>query len=321
MKDENNLHLRLSSSCSVALTGATGFIGQYVSAALLDRGWRVRALARPGKADRLPAGPNVEIQPGTLEDPEALRDLVRGCAAVVHLAGAIRGAGYRDFAAVNVAGTERLLDACLREVPLARFVHISSLAAREPRLSWYARSKHAGELLVADSGMTYDGLRPPAVYGPEDPAMAPVWRNLARGRLFRVAPRHARFSLLHAHDLGEAICRLLEAEAPANAMLEIHDGRRGGYGYPDLAGVAAERRRRKVRVLPVPAPLLHAAAGINLAIARLSGRMPLLIPGKVRELTHPDWVCDNAALERHLEWTPEIRLEDSLDTLPGWAAK
>lgn len=317
MSDERGVSFSHSSS-SIALTGGTGFIGRYVTAALLERGWRVRTLIRPGKTDRFSGASNLEVQPGTLEDADALRKLVRGCGAVVHLAGAIRGRSYRDFSAVNVTGTERLLDACGHGAPLARFVHISSLAAREPRLSWYARSKHAGELLVAGCGLPFSGLRPPPVYGPEDPALAPIWRNLARGWLFRPGPPGARFSMLHASDLAEAVCRLLESGTPASAMLEIHDGRPGGYSYPELAGLAAGKRGSKVRVLPVPAWLMHAAASLSTTTASLTGRTPILTPGKVRELTHPDWVCDNGALERHLGWAPATRLEQSLKTLPGW---
>lgn len=319
MKDEKHSHLVQPSSRSVALTGATGFIGQYVCAALLDRGWRVRALVRAGKTHPFSAEPNLEIQPGTLEDPEALRALVHGCEAIVHLAGAIRGRNYEEFAAVNVSGTRNLLDACLGVAPLARLVHISSLAAREPALSWYARSKRAAENLIAESGMGYSGLRPPAVYGPEDPAMAPLWRSLARGWLLRAGPSDARFSLLHARDLAEAVCRLLEASEPAMALFEIDDGFPGGYRYRDIADLAAQLSGRRVRILPVPPSLLRAVANCNLAAARLTGRRPLLIPGKIRELTYPDWVCDNSTLDEHLCWTPQIRLEDCLGSLPGFA--
>ncbi|MCW5745648.1 MAG: NAD(P)H-binding protein, partial [Alphaproteobacteria bacterium] len=74
----------------VAVTGASGFIGQHLTATLAARGIRQRLLVR-----RLPKLPladaaAIELVTGDLADPAALRRLVRGAGAVIHLAGAIK---------------------------------------------------------------------------------------------------------------------------------------------------------------------------------------------------------------------------------------
>jgi nucleoside-diphosphate-sugar epimerase len=67
--------------------------------------------------------------------------------------------------------------------------------------------------------------------------------------------------------------------------------------------------RKPVRQVKVPIGGLKAAARANLILARTFGYAPMLTPGKVRELTHLDWVCDDAALRRATGWAPRFLLE------------
>src|ERR1700704_1471781 len=88
---------------SVAVTGATGFIGQHVTADLIERGVDVRAVVRPESTHRVTGGATVVRAP--LES-DALREAFAGVDAVVHLAGVINALDETVYAAVNVAGTE-----------------------------------------------------------------------------------------------------------------------------------------------------------------------------------------------------------------------
>jgi hypothetical protein len=53
-------------------------------------------------------------------------------------------------------------------------------------------------------------------------------------------------------------------------------------------------------------------AGVNLRLSRLLRYPPMLTPGKVREVLHPDWICNNEPVCRALAWEPRIRLADAL---------
>lgn len=304
---------------TVALTGASGFVGSALLARLLAAGYRVRALSRsPG---RCPRHDHLTEVVGSLETPPALSDLVSGSACVVHLAAVIAGRNRRDFDRVNAVGTRRLIEAMEHVNPGCRLIHVSSLAARMPQLSHYARSKRAAEQLVESSRLDWMILRPPAVYGPADPALAPLWRALASGWLIQVGPSQARFSLLHVEDLGEAILALLTQPWPSRRIACLDDGRDGGYCWADLSTLAAKLRGRRVQTLRLPGSMLAMAASANLFASRLTGRQPLLTPGKVRELTHPDWVCgDNAALVLP-DWRPKRQLDSALTELPGWSKR
>ncbi len=293
----------------VALTGATGFIGGALCQPLAQAGWRVRALVRQNRGDTL-AG-KIEWIRGDLNDVAALHQLMANADAVIHCAGAVRGRSLEAFERINVHGSERLLRTAQAESHCARFLFISSLAAREPTLSWYATSKrHAEEVLQQQSGaLALTIFRPTAVYGPGDRELSPLFRLLRLGWLPVPGNQQARLTLLHVHDLITAVLRWLDSSFPATGTFELHDGRTGGYSWQTIAAIAARVQGRPVRLLHLPPTGLNLAAAVNLHLARWLGYQPMLTPGKLRELRHPDWICDNGALAAALDWRPSIDLE------------
>ncbi len=305
----------------LALTGATGFIGGALALRLQTQGWEVRALVRPNaRRRRLPEG--VIQVPGSLEDPASLQRLVQGVDAVVHCAGAVRGRTPVDFGRPNVAGVSRLAQTAARQDRPPRFLSVSSLAAREPGLSPYAASKRAGEsaLAAAAGSMPWLALRPPAVYGPGDRELLPLFRLMRRGVAPLLGTRHARLSLLYVDDLVEAVLRWLSLGQCERGVLELHDGRPGGYRWDDVVEVGAALRGKALVRLSVPTLPLRVAAAVNLSAARLLGYAPMLTPGKLRELRHPDWVCDNAAITRVTGWKPRVGFTDGLRRTLDWPA-
>lgn len=307
-------------SRTIALTGATGFIGSTLACRLEDAGWQLRVLVRSRSARVRLAGIAVQWIEGNLEDIESLCRLVRGAYAVVHCAGAVRGASHADFNRVNVAGVARLVQAAIKEYPLPRFLLISSLAAREPHLSPYAASKRQGEeVLVAGAGeMSWAALRPAAVYGPGDRELLPLFRWMRRGIAPVLGPERARFSLLYVDDLAEAVLRWLDCRKCEPSTFELYDGHAGGYTWDDVVGTAACLRGRPVVRLHVPLLILELLAGLNLMAARVVGYVPMLTPGKVCELRHPNWVCDNTRFFRETGWTPTVSLEQGLRRTLSW---
>ena len=298
---------------TLALTGATGFIGTALRRQLVSAGWEVRALHRRRVPQPQSGSDDTRIRwvCGSLSDPDSLRRLLKGASAVVHCAGAVRGASAEQFNQVNVAGVARLVQAARELHPTPRFLLISSLAAREPALSFYAASKRGGEdtLRTLAGPMATTIFRPPAVYGPGDREMAPLLRCMQHGVAPVLGSSAARFSMLYVEDLTEAIRQTLARPDWAPGPFEIHDGHPGGYSWEEVMTTVSRILRRPVRALRIPVALLRAAAAGNLLLAQLCGTLPMLTPGKVRELTHPDWVCHDAPLREATGWTPRIRLE------------
>lgn len=305
---------------TVALTGATGFIGRTVARQLCTAGWRVRALIRsPSRAAGLKQI-GVTLVPGSLEDLNSLRELVRGCDAVVHSAGSVRGVTHEQFDQVNVKGVQRITRAAREQERPPRFLALSSLAAREAELSPYAASKRRGEEALAECAgdMPWMALRPPAVYGPGDKELLPLFQTMARGFAPLIAPNEARFSVIYVADLADAILQWLERKQAAEGVYELHDGQPGGYSWDDVIAIVEEITRRPIRRLRIPTPVIQLPALFNWAAGQLFPYAPMLTPGKVRELRHTDWVVDNSAIERAFGWHPQTDLRQGLRLTPGW---
>jgi nucleoside-diphosphate-sugar epimerase len=271
----------------IALTGSTGFVGRHVVKALSDSGFALRLLMRQDPGDRSLG--SAEIVKGSLGDEAALKVLVGGASAVIHLAGAIAAPDRRSFFAINSEGTEKVAKAAIAAA-VPRFIHVSSLAAREPEISDYGASKRAAEdglMALRPDGLLI--VRPPVVYGPGDRATLPLLGQLTRRTAFIPGGAQARFSLLYAEDLAKFLLARLADKA--QGLVEIDDGKPQAYGWRDLLALAAQSEGHEARPVFVPKWLLQSLAWpVALIGAGLGLRVPLT-PGKVRELYHPDWVA------------------------------
>ena len=302
---------------SIAITGATGFIGTVLLNHLVDQGFHVRALYRPASTPRPDQTDSVQWQPGDLEDIESLRTLVAGVDAIVHCAGAVRGTSLEQFEKTNTAGVTQLLEAAV-EQKVPRFLLMSSLAAREPSLSAYASSKRSGEEALGEyqDRISCDILRPPAVYGPGDREMLPLLQLIKRGIVPIIGGKDSRFSLIYVDDLVAAVSSLLGSEpAPESRCFELHDGHPDGYTWRQIATIATQLNGKKPRCLTIPRSLLQIIAMTNTGLARLIGYKPMLTPGKVREIFHPDWVCDNTAISEATDWRPRVLFSEGMKRL------
>lgn len=303
----------------LALTGATGFIGRELQRQLMAAGHAVRALVRPGSRHRACLLPGVDAREVALDDVAGLARALAGVAVVVHCAGAVRGRTRADFAPANVDAVTALCAAAMAQAAPPRLLLISSLAATRPHLSHYAASKHAGEeALRAAQGIQWTILRPPAVYGPGDREMLPLFRAIRAGVALVVGPRAQRLSLLHVSDLARAVVACLAHPGPCTGRaFDLDDGQPGGYAWPDI--IAAARGRLPVLPLYVPRALLAAVAAVNDQCARAFRYAPMLSPGKVHELSEPAWLCDNSALHAATGWSARIRLRAGIRQLFGEA--
>jgi NADH dehydrogenase len=152
----------------IAVTGATGFVGRHLVTMLVQRGHRVRALVRAPRRARVLPTRNVDLIPGSLEDPLALSALCRGAEAVAHLVAIIAESPWAKFAAVHVDGTRALLNAA-RAAGVARIVHMSAVGARpDATATYYHRTKWQAEELIRGSGLSSAVLRPSLISGPEN---------------------------------------------------------------------------------------------------------------------------------------------------------
>ena len=302
----NGRRFEVPASVKLALTGATGFVGAHLLDLALAEGHEVRALTRRAQ----PARDGVTWVDGALDRPDALTTLVAGADAVIHVAGVINAADAAGFEAGNVTGTALLLDAA-EAAGVARFVHVSSLAAREPQLSLYGASKARSEALVHASPLSTAIVRPPAVYGPGDRETLELFRMAKRGLV--VLPPQGRLSLIHVDDLTALLLAL--AASAANLLVEPDDGRRGGWTHVEFGRALGQAVDRKVRTLSAPRALLTLAARADRLVR---GDKAKLTPDRAAYFCHPDWtVAPDHTAPAEL-WQPRIGTEAGLAATANW---
>lgn len=316
------------------LTGGTGFVGGHVARALCAEGWAVRALAR--RPDALAGGLTGDLAldrvAGDLSEASrpALSAAMRGCGAIVHVAGLVKARSLEDYREVNVGGTRLLLDAARESAPEAFFLLVSSQAAAGPArdgkpvrendparpVSWYGRSKlEAEEAVAAEWKGSWIILRPAVVYGPADRGLLPLFAAAARGWLPVPAGR-SRIQLIEASRAARAI-----ALAAARADLA------GSIGFlcdpepvaiADLSRLIALLPERPARLVAVP-DVLVGLAGLAATLGEaMTGRSLPFNADKAREILAGDWLCEPSLMQRHLPLPPPSPLEYNLRMTWEW---
>lgn len=291
----------------LAVTGATGFVGSHLLDRALAAGHEVTALTRRDQ----PARPGVAWVRGALDDRTALSSLCQGADAVIHIAGVLT-ADAAGFEAGNVAGTRAILDASVA-AGVKRFVHVSSLAAREPQLSLYGASKARSETLVKTAPVEWTIVRPPAVYGQGDRETLDLFKMAKAGVV--MLPPKGRFSVIHADDLADLLLALVTLQAPYGITVEPDDGKAGGYSHEEFARLLGKAFDRKVLALSMPAMAIRAGAAVD---GFLRGAKAKLTADRASYFCHPDWVVSQGHRPPPGLWQPRIPTEQGLRATAAW---
>ncbi len=293
---------------TIAITGGTGFVGQAVLDQATGKGRLVKALARREQAGRK----DVNWVRGDLFANDALADLVRDADAVIHIAGVVNAPDGAGFYQGNAAGTEAVV-AAARDAGVRRFVHVSSLAAREPELSLYGQSKMLAEQFVQGSGLDWTIVRPPAVYGPRDTEIFELFKA-ARWGLVPMPPP-GRASIIHVEDLARLLLTLADAPGGDADIYEPDDGQPGGWAHGQLAQAIGEAMGKRVWAPHVPRPVLMGAARLD-RLAR--GKGAKLTPDRANYMAHPDWTSAPALAVPDELWSPQIPTKQGLADTARW---
>lgn len=258
---------------TVLVTGATGFTGGHLAARLADAGASVRGLVRPAsraRGGRLASG-GVEPVSGDLRDRRALDTACRGVDTVYHVAATYRTAGQSDrtYRAINVQGTDNLLQAALA-AGVRRFVHCSTGGVHghveQPPANEdaplapgdvYQRTKLEAERLARSTGLR-TGLevvvaRPIGIYGPGDTRFLKMFRGIARRRFPLIGSGAVFYHLTYIDDLVAGLRLCGEAPQAAGRTYLL-----AGPRYTTLAelvgliaaGLGAPPPRRRLPVWP-----------------------------------------------------------------------
>jgi nucleoside-diphosphate-sugar epimerase len=239
---------------AVAVTGASGFLGDAVCRTLSARGFQVRALVRdPGRYAGPPGARAAHCDLPDVIDEAALA----GAEAIVHCAYATRETVLERARRVNETGTQRLAEAA-RRAGVARTVFVSTVLAAADAPSYYARSKYALEALSDPARDTV--IRPGLIIGRHGHGLFQQLLDNMRG--LRVVPLFDGGSqplqTVHVDDVCEAIARVLERELVGTFNVAEPDPPTLGAFLRSMA------RRLGIRVRFVPLPFGPVLAGVRL---------------------------------------------------------
>ena len=297
----------------IALTGATGFIGNHLLHALSRRGCRVRVLLR-SPAALPPDCTNAVI--GDLNRPINMAAALAGVDTVIHSAGlapTMTGSPDEDFRRLNTAATGNLAQAA-QHAGVRRFIYLSSLRAQadvsardiltedlQPNpTDAYGRSKLAAEQELSQRDLDWVALRLALVFGPGVRGNVARLVDLARTPwLLPFGALRAKRSLLALDNLVAAVETVIATPQVLRRPLIVADPEPLSIAQMITAMRAGLGRRRGL--IPVPGNILHAGF-------RVVGRGELY-----RRLAEP-LVGDPARL-LELGWVPRVTTSDALAVL------
>ena len=295
----------------VLITGATGFLGTRLVARSIDAGHHVRAVVRPTSHTETIVELGAECAVASLESGDGLADALQDVDVVVHAAGGGRNRSRAQIYADNRDSTTTLLKA-VADLPLRRFVHVSSLAAVGPSrdgavlperapTSHYGRAKAAAEdaVLAMAEVLPVTVLRPCAVYGPGGAAMAPLFRMADRGWLLLPGSNRGT-AFVHVHDCVSALMAVIERDHPSGRTYGVAER---VVGSDELPAILSRAAGRSLRVVRVPGPALRALG---------------LVWDRVADLAQPWWVIESAGLREDFGWSPDIPVEHGFAQTMAW---
>ncbi len=319
---------------TILITGATGFIGGHLARRLqTQEDARVRALVRsPQKAAPL-ADLGIEIVPGDITDPDAVREATRGADIVYHAAAWADEQGDRDAVwAVNVGGTQHMVDAAVAE-GVARFIHLSSCAVygslqqmdidetTPTRMSGrvYHDSKVAAEEVVfaayRDHGLPVVVVRPSQVYGPGSPQFTVrVIEAVKAGKIILVDGGKHFFKPIYIDNLIDALVLCATVDDAVGEAMNITDGyvvtwREFFEAYGRMAGVTS--------FPSAPYPAAYVYAIFKEMMSKITGKRSS-INREVVKTFHSHNSFSNAKARRILGWEPAVDFEEGMRRTEAW---
>jgi nucleoside-diphosphate-sugar epimerase len=327
----------------VLVTGASGFIGTHLVAALNSRGDEVTCLVRKSSKTEVLQSLGAKFAYGDVTAAETLSAAVANKDVVYHAAGCTLTTRLRQFYEVNRRGVGNIARACSQQETPPVLVCVSSLAAVGPSVddwprvesnpcvpvSHYGRSKRAGELMAERfaNRVPITIVRPPIVVGERDRLSLPLFRSVIQFGI-HISPgiKSQRFSIIHADDL---VHLMILAAKNGKRLPAVRPQTPNGQGYyfaaceqdptyAELGRLVAESVGRRVLVIPTMLPFVQTVAAVGEVISHLAHHPLVMNLDKAREIAAGSWTCSAQAAREQLGYTAQRPLIERLRQTAAW---
>lgn len=315
------------------VTGASGFTGSYLCAALLKKGYAVTALMRKTSHVEDLSAKGITLVEGDLAEPGSLQGLVKDTDILFHIGALYRqeGVAKEMFTKVNVHGTRALLDEAVR-AGVKRFVHCSTVGvqgeiAHPPAKETdpynpgdhYQESKMEGEKLAlsyfADKKLDVTVVRPVGIYGPGDTRFLKLFRHIYRGNFRMIGPGKALYHLTYVEDLVDGIILAAESAVAGGRIYTL-----AGPQYlplEELVHLIADILGKKVSKIHIPLAPVYVAACLCELICRPLRLEPPIYRRRLDFFTK-DRAFDITRARQELGYAPQVSLRDGLNRTARW---
>ncbi len=316
---------------TIAITGATGFVGGALARALAGQGHELIALTRPSSLRAHLADLPITWVEGDVTDRESLRGKFNGAAWLIHAAGMLGQAGVpeRAYFALHEQGTNNVL-AEAEAAGVQRILHVSSpgvlgpisgppadetapLAPSNP----YERSKAAAEqlaLIYARGGAPVVIVRPEFIYGPGDLHVLGLFKAVGNGRFFTITGGH---HTCHPTYIDDAVTGMLLALQQGRVGEIYHIAGPEPVTFRELGATIAAALGVSAPRLNLPRPLVMAGAtGLELMARILKKRPPLSRTGVAFFSESRRFSWQKAHVE--LGYTPQYDLPTGVAKTVAW---
>ncbi len=318
---------------NVFVTGASGFIGSFLTQKLVEQGHKVQALVMSKDPLQWIADLDVKCVFGDLRNTESLKNVLREAEYVYHLGGITKAYNGKDFYEVNYRGTRNLVDTLIKSGShLKRFVYVSSQSAAGPSptiepidenhppqpISDYGKSKLAAENFLNEIKKEFPVtiIRPASVYGPRDSDILQFFRTVRWGVIPQVGLREKYLSLIHVQDLVDGMVRAAGLKKTLGRTYFLANNR--PYSWEEVAKTILKTMgKRGVRIY-IPEILLKGAATLSEAISRLRHKPAVVNRNKITEMKQNFWVCSPRRAERDFGFKTRFTLEEGIRETVEW---
>lgn len=320
---------------TVLVTGVNGFTGSYLAEELAIRGYNVLGMIRKTSKKSFIKDLNIKLVIGDLKNFDSLNEILKNNSVdiIYHVAALYRveGVSKEEFFEVNAKGTERLLEAAIKN-NVKRFVHTSTVGVQgevktipateeEPYNpgDHYQESKMMGEKIALNyfknnkiSGVV---VRPVGIYGPKDLRFLKLFKHIYNNTFKMIGKGDVYYHMTFVKDLVNGIILAGEKKSINGEIFTL-----GGPEYVkvrELVEKIAKILDRKISNFRIPITPVYISAFICEVLCRLVKVEPPIYRRRL-DFFLKDRAFDISKARKLLGYNPSVSLDEGLKITAKW---
>jgi nucleoside-diphosphate-sugar epimerase len=323
----------------ILITGASGFIGSFLTDEALKRNYEVYAGVRKSSCRDYLTDPAIRFFEMDFSQKENLKKQLETAPRfdyIIHAAGVVKSCNKKDFVNINYQYTKIFIEA-LREtgkIP-EKFIFISSLAIFGPGnettlqpikptdkphpVTQYGKSKlMAEQFIISLTNFPYIILRPTGVYGPREKDYYLAYKSVKKGIESYIGAKEQHLTFVYVTDLTRLVFDTLTSII-INKAYFVTDLKQ--YTVQQFNAIIKKTLNKKAVTIVFPKMLVKTVALINEKLSCLFGKPSTLNSDKYNELICKNWLCESDEIVNDFSFQPEYDLEKGLHKTIAWLKK